>query len=75
MKDGHDTVLKKLRAEKLKASTKYLLKYGRQEDLTTYLFDYAMLTINKIQKRNGIKAASYSSPRKVTFESLKTTEA
>ena len=28
---------------------KSLLKYGKQEDLMTYFFDYAMLSINNTQ--------------------------
>ena len=55
MKEALDAVLKKLKTEK-----KYLLKYGRQENLMTCFFDY------------GWKAAS---PRKVTSESIRTTEA
>ena len=35
------------------ASTKYLQKYGRLENLMKYFFHYAMLSINKIQQRNG----------------------
>ena len=46
----------KIIAEKLKAS-----KYGGQENLTTYLIDYATLSINKIRQRNGQKASSPSS--------------
>ena len=40
-----DAVLKKIKNRK--ASTKYLLNYGRQWILTTYFFDYATLCINK----------------------------
>ena len=43
-----DAVFKKLKTEKLKASTKYPLKFGRQEYLTTYFSDYA--TQNKVEK-------------------------
>ena len=52
------------------------LKYGKQENLTTYFFDYAMPYINKTQykKKNGPKAAS-SPWRKVTSELIGTTEA
>ena len=39
---------KQLKAEKLQSSTKYLLKYERQENLTSYFFDYATLGINKV---------------------------
>ena len=36
----------------------YVLKLGRQENLTSYFFDHATLSINKIQLRNGQKAGS-----------------
>ena len=49
---------------------KHLLKYERQKELMTYLFDYAMLCINKTQKRNGRKVAFSLSTRKATSESL-----
>ena len=39
--------------EKLQALMKYLLNYGRQENLTVFFFNYAMLYINKAQLRNG----------------------
>ena len=42
-----DAVLKIFKVEKLHASTKYFLKVGKQERLTTYFFDYATLCINK----------------------------
>ena len=42
---------KYLKAEKLQVSTKYLLKYGSQENFMTYLFDYATLYIkNTLEK-------------------------
>ena len=66
---------KKLKSEKFLTSTKYLLKYGRQENLMTYFFDYAILAINKTYKRKKQKAASSSSPIKVSLESLRTIEA
>ena len=40
---------KKLKVEKLQALTKYLLKYGWEENLTTYFFDYVTLSINRTQ--------------------------
>ncbi len=64
---------KKLKAEKQLALRKYPLKYGRQRNLTTYIFNYAALCINKIQ-RNEQKVASSPSSRKANFESLRTTE-
>ena len=48
--------------------TKYLQKYKRHENLMMCFFGYAMLSIEKIQKRNGVKAASSISPRKVTLK-------
>ena len=54
---------------------KYLLNYEKQENMTTYFFDYAMLCTNKSQYRNVQKVASSPSPRKVTLEWLRTTEA
>ena len=54
---------------------KYLKKYGRQGNLKTHFFDYAMLSINKMQKRNGQKTASSPSPRKVSLKSLRITDA
>ena len=56
-------------------STKYLMKNGKQGNLTTYFTDYAMLWVNKTQYRNGQKAAPTFSLRMVTLESLRTTEA
>ena len=44
-----DAALKKLKTEKLLASMKFLHKYGRQRNLTTYFFDYATQSINKTQ--------------------------
>ena len=44
-----DVVSKKLKAVKLQDSTKYSRKYGRLENLTTFVFDYATLRINKTQ--------------------------
>ena len=49
MEEELDIILKKSKAEKLLASIKFSLKYGRQENSTTYFFDYATLCINKIQ--------------------------
>ena len=53
---------------------KYLQKYGREENLMTYYFNNAILSMNKIQIRNGQKAASYPSLRKATPESWRTTD-
>ena len=54
MEEEFDIVLKKkIKAEKLQTSTKYPLNLERQENLTTYLFDYAMLSISKTHLRNG----------------------
>ena len=59
----------KLKAEKLQASTKYLQKFGRQENLTTYFFDFTTPTIkNTIEKWTN--AALPSSLQKMTSESL-----
>ena len=55
-----DTVLKN------RKSAKYFLKFWRQENLTPYFSDYAMLSINKTQQRNGRKTSPFPSPRKVT---------
>ena len=44
---------KNIITKKPQASKKYFLKYGRQENITAYLFDYATLCINKTYKRNG----------------------
>ena len=41
------SVFKKSKAEKLQNFMKYLLKYGRQGNLITSVFDYARLCINK----------------------------
>ena len=50
MKEELDAVQKKkLKAEKVQATMKYLLEYRRQENLMTYFFDYAMLSKNKTQ--------------------------
>ena len=48
---------------------KYLLKYGSQE---IFMTDYPVLSINKIQSKNGQKLTSSPSPRKATLESLRT---
>ena len=53
-----DAVLKKIKAEKLQTSMKYLQKFQKQENLATYFFNYAILCIIKTQRRNGQKAAS-----------------
>ena len=70
-----DIILIKLNVKKLQVSMNYLRKYGRQGNLMTYFLGFAMLFINRIQKEDGQKAASSPSPRKVTSESLRTTEA
>ena len=71
-----DLVLKnKLKIEKLLASMKYPPKFGRQENLTTYFFDYATLSMKKSQLRNREKVAFFPSLRKAISESLRTTEA
>ena len=62
---------KKLKAEKLQASTKYFLKYGRQVQFTTYFFDHVTLYINKTQNK---KVSFTPSRRKETSESQRTTE-
>ena len=54
-----EVVLKKT----LQISTKYLQRFGRNENLTTYFSEYAILSIIKIQLRNGRKAASSPSLR------------
>ena len=43
IEDEIETILKKLKTEKLQATTKYVLKYGRRENLSTYFFDYRTL--------------------------------
>ena len=48
-----------LKAEKLPASIKYLLNYGRQGNLMSYFFDYATLFISKIPLRNNIYIYTY----------------
>ncbi len=53
IEEERDALLKKIESEKLLASTKFLLKYARQRNLTIYLFDYATLCIYKTQKING----------------------
>ena len=65
MEEELDAVLEGKKAEKLQASTIYLLKYGKQENLKIYFFDYTMLCINKTQQRNVRKASS--SPKKGNF--------
>ena len=60
---------KKLKAEKLLASTKYLLKFGRQENLTTCFFDYLKQFINKTRLKNEQKSTSFP-----TKESIKIIE-
>ena len=42
----------KINNRKAKSLDKISLKYGRQGNLMTYFFDYAMQSINKTQKRN-----------------------
>ena len=37
------------KTEELRYSTEYLQKYGRQENLMTYFFNYATLRISKTQ--------------------------
>ena len=73
LKEELDAVLKK-KSEKLQVSAKYLLKFGRQENSMTH-FDYATQSVNKIQQRTGQRITSFPSTRKVTSESLRTTEA
>ena len=51
MEEEFDKILKR-KAEKLQASMKYLLRYGRQENLMTCVFIDVTLYINKTQKRN-----------------------
>ena len=41
MEEELNAVLKKLKAEKVQALMKYLLKYRNQENLTTHFFDNA----------------------------------
>ena len=72
MEEKLDAELKKLDTEKPQALTIYLLKYGRPENLTMYLFDYASLCKKKTQLR---KAASSPSSKKMASESLETTGA
>ena len=69
--NGELTILKNFKAEKLQVLMRDHLKYGRQGNLITYFLDYATLSINKTQERNGWKAASSSSPGKMTLESLR----
>ena len=45
-----------LKIVKLQLTTKYFLRYERQEYLVTYYSDYAMLSIKKILKWNGLEA-------------------
>ena len=60
-------LLKKIKTEKLLASTKYLLIYGRQENLTTYFSDYTKeKTIEKCQE-----GCIISFPKKGVFEIIK----
>ena len=56
-----------------KGSPVVALHYGRQLNFT-YCSDSATLYITRIQKRDGKKAASSFSPRKVTLELPRTTE-
>ena len=49
LEEEFDVVLKKLKAEKLQASTKNLQKYETQRHLKTYVFDFAKPNIYKIQ--------------------------
>ena len=53
MEEELETVLKKIKTEKLQTSRKYFLKDGRQEILTIYFCDNTMLSINKTQQMNG----------------------
>ena len=66
---------KKLKTEKLPTLTKYLMKFGRQDNLTTYFSNNTTQSINKAQQRNGQKAVSSPSLKKATLDSLRTTEA
>ena len=49
--------------------------YGRLGNLITYYFDIVTLYINRKQEKDGQKASSNASQRKVNSESLRTTEA
>ena len=42
-----DAIRKKFKAEKLQILAKYFLKYGRQENLTPYIFDHPTLCLTK----------------------------
>ena len=42
-------MLNKFKPGKLLVGIEYLLKYKRQENLVTYFFDYAKLSMNKIK--------------------------
>ena len=64
--------LKKLKTEKLQASTKCTQKYGRQGNLMTYYFDFATPYINRIQYRDGKKGCILPFPEKGDLESPRT---
>ena len=44
------TILKKWKVENQQASMKYPPKFGRQENLTTYFYDYVTQSINKTRE-------------------------
>ena len=56
----------KLKSEKPLASTRYHLKYGRQENLMIYYFDYTTLSINnkKKKRKKWTKAFNLLFPKK-----------
>ena len=64
-------VLNKKKKEKLQVSTKYLQEFGRQQNFTTYLFYYAMQSMNKTRKTNGRNVVSL---RNMITESIRNTE-
>ena len=74
MKVELDTALK-IKIEKLQGLMKYPLKFGRQENLTTYFSDYATQSKNKRQKGKGRNIISTPSLREMTSESPVATEA
>ena len=54
MEEELDLVWKKIKSRKAASRRKYLLKYTRHGNLMIYLFIYAMLSINKIEKRKKV---------------------
>ncbi len=70
----HFEVTLKNERRKLRTLTNYRLVYGREDNMTIFIYS-AKLSINKTQARHGRKVTQSSSTRKAILKSLRRIEA